>query len=449
MILAAIGLLVMGASEPRAVSLTEALELAAKNNPSIDAARHRLEATREDQRAVQGGYLPSMGALAELVGSTTNNSTATLLSNPAVNLPRIGATRVSDQPSALPAASTVVAIGIRQLVYDFGRLDTQEQATKASTQVETERLATALLELRLAVRLAYHEVLTAMAVLQASSQALVRAQANRDFAKTAVEAQVRPPIERTRAEADLARAEVGKLRAQSALRSARIRLAAVVATGEPALDAVPLTDETTALPDEAALVQAALTFDPLVKAAQALVNAKRLEAQAVGLATRPQLFADAALSLRGGGAEPSSGTLPAGAGFLPNTPNYAAGLVLSWPFLDFSTGHREAAATERVAGLERDLASLKLAIAARASQALENANLADHALEALTRAAEAAAANAAQADARFRAGLGTSTELADAEALRTGADIALAVGRFDALDARAVLTRLTAEESTP
>jgi outer membrane protein TolC len=64
----------------------------------------------------------------------------------------------------------------------------------------------------------------------------------------------------------------------------------------------------------------------------------------------------------------------------------------------------------------------------------------------LARAVEAAQANYAQAEARFKAGLGTSLELADAEAVRTDAEIQLAVGRYDALRARAFLARLFAEE---
>ena len=67
------------------------------------------------------------------------------------------------------------------------------------------------------------------------------------------------------------------------------------------------------------------------------------------------------------------------------------------------------------------------------------------ALRSLGRAVEAAHANYAQAEARFKAGLGTSLELADAETVRTDAEIQLAVGEFDARRARASLSRLLAE----
>jgi outer membrane protein TolC len=72
-------------------------------------------------------------------------------------------------------------------------------------------------------------------------------------------------------------------------------------------------------------------------------------------------------------------------------------------------------------------------------------DVAEHAMPALQRSVDAAQANYAQADARFHAGLGTSVELADAEAVRTEAEIQLALGQFDYSRARALVTRAIAE----
>jgi outer membrane protein TolC len=64
---------------------------------------------------------------------------------------------------------------------------------------------------------------------------------------------------------------------------------------------------------------------------------------------------------------------------------------------------------------------------------------------ALQRALDAARANEDQVDARFRAGLATAVELADAEALLTNAEIQLAIGQFQLSRANARLARATAE----
>ena len=73
--------------------------------------------------------------------------------------------------------------------------------------------------------------------------------------------------------------------------------------------------------------------------------------------------------------------------------------------------------------------------------------VAHDALVGLQRSVEAAQANYAQAEARWKAGLGTALELADAEYLRTDAEIQLAGGQFELSRARAVLGKLLAEDS--
>jgi outer membrane protein TolC len=67
------------------------------------------------------------------------------------------------------------------------------------------------------------------------------------------------------------------------------------------------------------------------------------------------------------------------------------------------------------------------------------------ALVAFENAVTAARANYDQADARFRAGVGTAVELADAEAVRADAEISLAMGQFDVARARAAFGRAIAE----
>jgi outer membrane protein len=72
-------------------------------------------------------------------------------------------------------------------------------------------------------------------------------------------------------------------------------------------------------------------------------------------------------------------------------------------------------------------------------------SVAKDAVPALQDAVRGALANYAQADARFRAGLGNAVELADAEDLRTTAEVQLAIGLFAVARARAVFGRAIAE----
>ena len=137
--------------------------------------------------------------------------------------------------------------------------------------------------------------------------------------------------------------------------------------------------------------------------------------------------------------------MPAGAGFIPNVPNWDAGLVLSWPLLD-PTASARARASRAVEQERRDEIDLAhQSVVAGVQQAYLAVDVARQALPSLVHELEAARANYAQADARFKAGLGTSVELADAEALRTDAEIRLALGTFELAKARAAFGRAIAE----
>ncbi|MBX7100502.1 MAG: TolC family protein, partial [Myxococcaceae bacterium] len=221
----------------KAVSLEEALALARAQHPALEASRQRVAAAQAEVDAVSALWLPTAGLAAELVGATANNSTATVLSTSAVDLPRIGSTKVTATPDFAPSATSLVAVGLRQLVWDFGRQGAQGKVAQAQAAAEQARSSRTALGLDFDVTRAFQAVLAARAVLEASEQAYARVVTHRDFAKVAVDAQLRPPIEFTRAEADVSRAELGRLRALSAVTAARLQLAAAVGGADLQLDA--------------------------------------------------------------------------------------------------------------------------------------------------------------------------------------------------------------------
>jgi outer membrane protein TolC len=122
------------------------------------------------------------------------------------------------------------------------------------------------------------------------------------------------------------------------------------------------------------------------------------------------------------------------------------GLVLTWKVFDEGVLARRAAAQQYEEAYAEDLALARLNASTAAEQSYSALDVARQALPALQRAVEAGQANYAQAEARFRAGLGTSLELADAEAIRTDTEIQLALGQFERDRARARLARAIAEE---
>jgi outer membrane protein TolC len=436
-------------SKPRQVTLPEALAFARQNQPAVRAALARIDERRERAGIPRAQWLPQLGATAQLIEGTTNNTTASYLGTSVVDIPRIGGTHSRSPSTALwgPTASTFAAVGANQEVFDFGRITAEAAAADAQVVVAERAAEVTLLDIQLGVEEAYFAVNAAKAVVQASEDAYERAKVHRDFAAAGVRSGLRPPIELTRADADLTRFETGRIRASGGLVSAQAVLAAAVGSPELLLDTAQAPVTPGDVPALAEALRRASAKDPSLAAAIAALRAQEQQTRAIGALLRPDLQLSATFSGRAGGATPSSATdpSPAGHGYLPGVPNWDAGLVLSWPLFDGTVDARKSAsaAAERALRAEADLA--KQAVLSGVQQAYAALDVARQSLPALERELEAARANYAQADARFKAGLGTSVELADAEALRTDAEIRQALGVFELARARAAFGRRIAE----
>ena len=428
----------------RSMTLVQAREHARTHHGRVVAARQRLEAARRDARVADAQWLPRVGAMAQLVGSTTNNSTTTLLGTSAVDLPRIGATVVQASADGQPYPSTGVALGLRQELFDFGRITAERQAGVLAAEVDEVRLGSAALDVQLAVDQAFYGVLAAVAIQEASKGAFDRAVQHGKLAQANVQSGLRPPIEGTRAVADVARYETALMRAQAGVRVARGVFAVAVGVDELELDAGGVGPDSGPLPPLASLL-GSIQRAPAVLEWKARAEAQRAETTRLEAQNRPNLMATAAVSSRAGGAPPNSGPIPYGDGWLPTVPNYSAGVVLTWNLVEPTWNRRAAASRSR----EQALAA-EAELALRSQRGLANASYQEAAVAAaslgtLQRGADAARANYEQAEQRFRVGVGTSTELADAQALRTESEVQLAIGRFQVSRTRAALERALAE----
>jgi len=212
------------------------------------------------------------------------------------------------------------------------------------------------------------------------------------------------------------------------------------------LDAGGAPSPVAPLPSLRQMIDLATTRDPVVREARSRLDAADALTRAIASEARPDLALTATFSERAGTATPSTGPITNSYGALPTVPNWDVGLVLRWQLLDAVVAARRDAAAKRAEVARSDLAVLLRQQAGRIQEAYIALEVAVGALSSFQRAVEASHANYAQAEARFKAGLGTSLELADAEGVRTDAEIQLAVGEFGAHRYRAVLGRLIGED---
>ncbi|MDB4942665.1 MAG: outer membrane protein [Labilithrix sp.] len=431
----------------RAMSLEDAIAYARDHQPEVRAALSRVAAEVASADIPRAQWMPTVGATAQIFAMTANNSTGTYVSTGAgFDLPRIGGTRSVAGGSWEPRASTLVAAGVRQEVFDFGRIAAQAAAADARADVEKQRAKGVVLEMTYDVEEAYYAVLAARAVLRAAEDAFERARVHRDLARAGVTSGLRSPIETTRAEADLARFDTRRMRARGNVAIAQGVFAATVGVPDAALDAVGAPRTPADAPALERAIRETTSRDPGLLEAMARLRAQEESTRAIGAALRPDVYVSGTISGRAGGWPASgNGALPEGDGFLPAVPNWDVGLVLSWPIFDGVVRARRDASRVAEAARKDELAVVRHDLAGRVRGAYVTFDVARRALPSLQRSVEAARANYAQADARFRGGLGTSVELADAEALRTDAEIQAALGQFQLARSRAELGRTIAE----
>jgi outer membrane protein len=429
------------------VTLAEAVAFARAHLPAIRAAMARVAAERETARIPRAQWLPSVGATAQLFMATANNTTGTYVGAPLVDVPRIGGTTVVRTGSMRPYAATFVGAGVNQELFDFGRIAAQSAAADALVDVARQYAAAESLDVAFSVEEAFFAVHAAKAVLRASQEAYERARVHRDLANAAVAAGLRSPVELTRAEADLARFDIGRERARAGVLLAQGVLAGAVGVTEPTLDVPADAPALRELPSLAEATRDSGARDPRLLAAEARVLAQERATKAIGAELRPNLSLTSSISVRAGGAPPSDPREAArGGGLAPDIPNWDVGVVLSWPLFSGPTTARERASRAREQVEREELERVRYGLRVATQQARIAVNVAGAALPALERGVEAAHANYEQADARFKSGLGNGVELADAEALRVQAEIDLVSGRFDLARARIAFARAIAEE---
>jgi outer membrane protein len=434
--------------QPPKVTLHAALAYAAEHQPAVKAALARLTAREAEGGIPRGQWLPSVGLTAQVIGGSTNNTTASYLGAPLVPTPRIGGTPAGTTVSWSPQPSTFAGLGVTQEVFDFGRITAEIAAADAYVAVERRTAQAEALNVRFGVEEAYFTVYATKAVRRATEDGYARELAHLELARAGVASGMRPPIDVTRADAQLQQFDIARIRIRGAVRVSQIVLAASVGSPEPALDIADAPPTPAEMPPLDGALKRALENEPLLRAAIERIQAQENETRARFARLRPDLLLAGTLNARAGGATPSgSGSVPAGNGWIPNVPNWQVGVILNWPLFEGTlwAAGKTSQALESVRREEAEVVRENLVV--QIGRTYVAVAVARGSIKQLELSLDSAIANYAQADARFKAGLGTSVEIADAEALRTNAEVALVEGHLALARARAAFGRAIAEEN--
>jgi outer membrane protein TolC len=402
-------------SEP--LTISRAVAMAMERYPSVRVSEEQLAAARSAINLARTAYLPKLDAYAQLNRATHNNVFG-LLFPQSVIPPISGPVTPASWQNVWGSA---VGTTFSWEPFDFGL----RRASVAVGEAGEKRAQAAVTRTRFEVGALAADAFVTMAAAQDTVKA---AQAGVDRAKVletvigaVVRAELRPGVDLTRTQAERALAETQVAQAQQAVEVARATLAQFVGLRPEEIRIDP-GKMTGAAP--ASLTESPAEAHPRVIEERATIDEIAAREKELDRSYFPRFNLLGSAFGRGTGVNPDGTTGGWWSGFGPNTGNWAIGFAMTFALFDFAQirarreieTHNERAESARLDQVTREITGAR----DRAAAQFEGARrIADNTPVQL----KAARDTEQQATARYRAGLSTAVELADAQRLLTQAEI--------------------------
>lgn len=408
-------------------TLREAVTNAVDRYPATRVSVEQMSAAASAINLVRTTYLPRLDFSAQANRATRNNVFGMLLQPggvPGISGPVLGTNGVGS------VWGSALGLQVSWEPFDFGF----RSATVALAEAGRRRAETALdltrFEVSNAAADAFLTVVAAQQTAIAAEAGVRRSQVLRDIVGAQVKAQLRPGVDLSRARAELAIAETQLIQAQQAIDVAKASLSQFVG-GDPARISTqqgPLLE----LPPPAETPTPPTPAHPLLAQQHAAIQEVQASRRVLHKSYYPRFELAAASYARGSGAM-TDGRLRGGlVGLGPNIHNWGIGLDITFPLFDLPAikarkeiaNYQERAETARYQQVEQDLSAALGRVRAELEGARRVAQNTPIQLEA-ARDAER------QATARYKSGLGTLIEVADAQRLVTQAEIDDSIARLN------------------
>jgi outer membrane protein TolC len=411
------------------MTLEQAVQDASAKYPNVRASLEQVSAAAAAVNLARTAFLPRADLAAQLNRATHNNVFGLTLPQggafPSISGPVL---RTNSLDSVWGSA---VGVMVQWEPFDFGLRQANVDLAQASRERARSQVAVTRLEAAAAAADAYLTILAAQQTVSAARAGVERARVLNDVTSTLVTNQLRPGAEASRARAELAVAQTQLIQAEQAVDIARAALAQVLGVPPEGLQLVAgkLLDQPA---DSAGLPEAPPAAHPVIAAQSTAIGEVQAREKALDRSWYPRFNLEAAEYARGTGIQPDGATGNPASGFGPNIQNWAVGMTVTFPLADLP-GLKARKEIER---------AHERAERARYDQLVQNFNGEIARARAILNGARRIAANtpvqleaardaAQQAAARYRAGLGTLVEVAEAERLQTQAEIDSSLARLN------------------
>lgn len=415
-----------GSSPPASFSLKQAVEFALAHYPQARAAAQKLIAAQAAVRLARTDYLPHTDMMWQSNRGTYNNITGQLF--PQSVLPSLSGIILPDS-SGRSAWNTGTGALLSWQPFDFGLRAANVNVARAGEHAVEAQLEVTKLDIEANAANAFLEAAAAQQLTLSAKANVDRRETLAKSIQVLVDNQLRPGADASRADAELAAARTQFLRARQAEEEALIRLAEALGVAGQSVEiaAGSLSNGTPNIP----ISEPSVSTNPSAKFAFSEVEQSQARGHALDRSYVPQFRLQSGISGRGSGIKNTGQFLGGDMGLIPDRYNWALGVTATFsPFDFFSLRARKQieTANERGARAQYDQTIQQLiGQAQRARASLETSiDIAKNAEIALS----AAQQTNRQAEARYKSGLATLVELADAQQLLVNAESEQAVAKL-------------------
>jgi outer membrane protein TolC len=404
----------------------------------MEASLARVDAAAAGIDLARASYLPRADFIGQVNRATHNNVFGMLLPQ-AVISPISGPVLRTNSLNSV--WGTAVGVLVSWEPFDFGLRKANEEAARSTRERASAQVNVTRLQVTAAAADAFLTMLAAEQTVRGARAWVERARVLNEAVDALVKNELRPGAEASRTRAELALANTQLIQAEEAVEVSRAALAGLLGRPpeETAVAPGPLLGPPPAAPPESAA-----SAHPAAVAQNAAIEEVKAREHALDRAWYPRFNLQATTYARGTGVQPDGTTGGAASGLGPNIQNWAVGMTVTFPALDFASirsrreielqNERAEAARYRqvVQDLSSEIQKARAALAG-ARRVAENTPV----------ELEAARATEQQATARYKAGLGTVVEVAEAQRILTQAEIDDSLARLNVWRA---LLRLSAAQ---
>ena len=394
------------------LSLGEAVERARANYPAVRVSAGRAAEAAAAIQLARTAWLPRVDTIAQVNRATRNNVYGMLLPQPVI-------APISGPPNPNNSGTNVWGSAVGFLVswepLDFGYRKAAVDAADAARKRAESTVERTMFETGAAAADAFLTILAAQQTALAAKAGVERARVLDEVVGALARAELRPGADAARVKAEVAAAQAALIQAEQAVEIARTSLGQLVGApgSQLAIDASKFLTAAPGLDTPAS----APASHPVLREQAAAIDEANARMRTLDRSYFPKLNLQAATYARGTGANPDFTTGGPASGLGPNIYNWGIGFSVTFPVMDYASlrARKQAeAARSQTETARLDLQRTNLN--AEIEKAASRQNAARRIAQTTPLQLEAARAAQTQATARYKAGLGTIVEVADAAA---------------------------------